>query len=126
LNRNIFREHSVWGTPFLDERSDIRESSNLIIHAHNMRNFRMFGALEQYRNRVFLENNRIVELITFDGIFNFEIIEVVTMDVSNPNIHNYYNPNRQSADGNRILTLSTCEYSTPNGRLMVIAELEGS
>ena len=121
LRRNIYKQYSVWGTPYLAEECDIHTSNNLIVYGHHIKGNRLFGELEKYKNRAFLENHKIIEFTTLDTVFEYEIIDIVVKNISDPNIHKYYSPKFKVENGEQLITLSTCEYSTKNGRLLVIA-----
>ena len=49
LHRNVYKNYSSSGTPYLAEHCNLKTSDNLIIYGHHMKNKAMFGALEDYK-----------------------------------------------------------------------------
>ncbi len=147
LRRNFYKEYSVYGTPFLDNSCDLDTSDNLIIHGHNMMNKKMFGELENYKDNRYFNNHKIIKFYTLDEIEEYEIIAVFKttlykqdafkyyqcVNFSNENKLNYFldkcnelNFYRIEIDakyGDKFITLSTCEYSKNNSRLVVVGKL---
>lgn len=145
LNRNFYKEQSVYGTPYLSEVCNVDTSDNLIIYAHHIKNGQMFGSLEKYKNKNYYENHKIITFITKEGTSNYEIISVfktVADDIGFKYYNFYkaqneeeyknfinkckdlsfYNTNEIAKYGDKLITLSTCEYSNENGRLVVVAK----
>ena len=147
LRRNFKKEYSYIGTPFLDAACDIEKSSNLIVYGHNMRDGTMFADLVKYKQKDYGVNNPIIKLITPNGCRRYVVIAVARV-TSDDDWYSYtetvdeirfgelrahieskslYTINGTMEYGDSFLTLSTCEYSQTNGRLIVIAKRsEGS
>ncbi len=150
LYRNIYKEYSSHGTPFLADYCDIDNSDNLIIYGHHMNDNTMFSQLEKYKKHKFYKENKYIKLYTFEkDTTKEEIYEIVivlkTIAYSNKtfkyyNYNNFqdekefnyfrekcnnlklYNTDSEINYKDKLITLSTCEYSQKNGRLVVIAK----
>ena len=138
LKRNFYKEYSTMGTPYIAEQCNIIESDNVIIYGHHITNNKMFGELENYKDKDFYANNKIINFNTIYGEMNYEIIAVFTTVAYSDTGFKYYNfikaENEQEYNdfidkcetlslyetektaryGDKLLTLSTCEYSNKN------------
>ena len=142
LRRNFNKEYSYIGTPFLDAECDIDTSNNLIVYGHNMRDGTMFANLLKYRQKQFGVDHSVIQLITLNGCHRYVVCAVAKVK-ANDNWYAYINQTDEKAFqkikseieskslylingemkyGDYFLTLSTCEYSQYNGRLIVIAK----
>ena len=127
------------------EYCDIKKSDNLIIYGHHIKNYKMFGELEKYNSKDFYNNHKYIEFTTLYGKSKYEIISVFKTVADNKgfNYYEFYNANSQgefdtfinkckelslydieqdATFGDKLITLSTCEYSKQNGRLVVVAK----
>ena len=145
LHRDFYGQESRWGTLYVAEACDVRTSDNIIIYGHHMRDGTMFGSLAQYESADFCAEHPKVRFDTIYGPGEYEIVAVVRTDVSaNSTAFPYYQytqandpemfaeytafleQNRlydtgcEIQEGDRLLTLSTCNYHTDNGRLLVV------
>ena len=148
LRLDFNKEYSWRGTPFLNKEADIENiSDNMIIYAHNMDDGTMFHDLEKFRDVNFYQEHKT---FTFDTIYHngtYEIVAIFkTVDdpshelyidyyrffniqdetVFNQQIQKYkqmafYDTGVTPEFGDKLLTLSTCEYSNKNGRLVLVA-----
>ena len=146
LRRNFYKEYSVWGTPFLAENCNINKSDNLIIYGHHIKGYKMFGELEKYKNKDFYNKHRNIKLSTMSDENVYKIITVFITTTDNEfKYYNYINfederkfetfikecqklsffdLDENVKYGDKIITLSTCDYSSKNGRLVVVARQE--
>lgn len=144
LRRNFYKEYSQWGTPFLAESCDIQSSDNLIIYGHHINNSKMFGELEHYKKEEYYKNHKYIKFYTMNEKKEYEIIAVFkTVAYTGFKYYQYnsfnnqrefetfikkcrelsfYNIEKNINYGEKLITLSTCEYSQENGRLVVIAK----
>lgn len=144
LRRNFYKEYSQWGTPFLSENCDIQSSDNLIIYGHHINNSKMFGELEHYKKEEYYKNHKYIKFYTMNEKKEYEIIAVFKTvaytgfkyyqysDFNNEREFetfvnkcrelSFYNIEKNINYGEKLITLSTCEYSQKNGRLVVIAK----
>ena len=115
LRLSFDKKYSQSGVPFLDGRCSLQDG-NLIIYGHNMKNGTMFSNLKKYLDTDFREAHKMIEFQTADGVFLFEITDVIRTNISDER-YNQIN----STDG-RILLLSTCYGSAKSDRLLIIAK----
>lgn len=145
LKRDFYKKYSSYGTPYISEQCDIKTSDNIIIYGHHMKNKAMFGTLEEYKNEEYYNNHKTITFETIDKSTKYEIFAVFkTVAYSNKgfkyynfiNLQNdeeyntfinkckklsFYETNKKPKYGDKLITLSTCEYSNKNGRLVVVA-----
>lgn len=147
LKRNFDRKSSAAGCLFLQaEAEPLRPSDNLTVYGHHMKNGSMFAALDKYRKKAFFEENRYIYFDTLQATQTYEVLAVFKTNVSEgEGFHyhefvdaadaaefdayvqkckklSYYDTGVDATYGDQLLTLSTCEYSQPNGRLVVVAK----
>ena len=115
LRLSFDKKYSQSGVPFLDGRCSLQDG-NLIIYGHNMKNGTMFSDLKKYLDTSFREAHKTVEFQTADGVFLFEVTDVIRTNISDER-YNQIN----STDG-RTLALSTCYGSAKSDRLLIIAK----
>ena len=145
LHRDFNGSESRWGTLYVAEDCDVRTSDNIIIYGHHMRDGSMFGALAEYESAEFCAAHPNVRFDTIYGPGQYEIVAVVRTDATlgssafpyysytqanDPETHakyadylmrsRIYDTGREIGEGDRLLTLSTCNYHTANGRLIVV------
>lgn len=148
LRRDFYGDALSSGTLYLDEDCDPDRGDNLIIYGHHMNSGSMFAVLDEYKSSDFYEAHPLVELQTLHGEETYRIMAVFTTPVYTGNDFAYYeftNTGKKeeydafveecqsrslydtgvtAAYGQRLLTLSTCEYSQKNGRMVVVAVRE--
>ena len=146
LHRDFNGEYSANGCLFLAEECVPGDSDNLIIYGHHMNSGKMFADLEKYKNREFYEEHPTILFRTIWGNEQYQILSAFTTSVYTGNDFNYYSfiKAQKGADyeyfireikrkaiyetgitaeyGDKLLTLSTCEYSQRNGRMVVVAK----
>ena len=149
LERNIYKESSRYGTLFFDAYCDLSApSDNLIIYGHNMKDGQMFGGLMDYVDQTFYEAHPVIRLDTPEIFAEYQIIAVFKTSVYDKPSGTFqyfdfidaqdeaayqtfvqaimrlslYETGHTAAYGDPLLTLSTCEYSSENGRLVVVAK----
>lgn len=115
LRLSFEKKYSQSGVPFLDGRCSLQDG-NLIIYGHNMKNGTMFSDLKKYLDTDFREAHKTIEFQTADGVFLFEVTDVIRTNISDER-YNQIN----STDG-RTLALSTCYGSAKSDRLLIIAK----
>lgn len=149
LTHNFNQEHDNNGSIFLDPDCDIvHRNTNLILYGHHMRSGKMFGSLDSYSSEAFYEEHKY---ITFDTIYEkgtYEVMYVFRSRIYNEDeiVFKYYqfidvdseqefysNMNEMAemslydtgvtaVYGDKLLTLSTCDYREENGRFVVVAK----
>ena len=145
LRKNIYKKYSVFGTPYIDENCDMENGNNLIIYGHHINGNKMFGELENYKNEEYYNKHKFIKFYTLNEKAEYEIISVFKTTVYNDKCFKYYqyynlederefetfinkckelslyDTQKIAKYGDKLLTLSTCEYSQSNGRLVVVA-----
>lgn len=147
LNHDFQKQPSIHGLPFLDMNCNIRESNALMIHGHNMKTGLIFGDLMNYKKGSYYKTHRLIHFNTLYEKADYEIIAVILSKVyekaedafryyeleslqTPEGFYSYMDQIKELAlyqtensvnFGDRLLILSTCEYSTANGRMAVIA-----
>ena len=146
LKHNFEKAYSDLGTPYIQENCNIAESDNLVIYGHHIKGGKMFGALEDYKSKSFYEKHKTIQFDTLTEQGEYEIVAVFkTVAYSSEGFRYYDFVNAENEDefnayiekckelalydtgvgaeyGDRLITLSTCEYSAQNGRLVVVAK----
>ena len=143
LRKNFYKEYSQLGTPYIAEYCNVQTSDNVIVYGHHITNYQVFGELEKYKRKEFYDNHKIINFNTIYGNADYEIISVFKtvaytgfkyyefIDSSSQDEFDtfikkckelsFYKIKETANYGDKLLTLSTCEYSTKNGRLVVVA-----
>lgn len=147
LRHDFNKEYSIYGVPYLDEKTTLganAESDNLIIYGHNMKTGTIFGSLTGYKKVDYYQQHPYIEFDTVYGDAQYEVFAAFAIDVVNDTsfVYNQYvdmdeesynayveevcrrsdvDTGIRPAYGEQLLTLSTCEYSTDNGRFVVVA-----
>ena len=147
LRHDFNKEYSIYGVPYLDEKTTLganAESDNLIIYGHNMKTGTIFGCLTGYKKVDYHQQHPYIEFDTVYGDAQYEVFAAFAIDVVNDTsfVYNQYvdmdeesynayveevcrrsdvDTGIRPAYGEQMLTLSTCEYSTDNGRFVVVA-----
>ena len=148
LHRDFYGDYLASGTLYLEEDCDPDIGDNLIIYGHHMNSGSMFAALDKYKSRDFCEAHPLVTLQTLHGEETYRIMAAFATPVYTRHDFAYYgftvtgDPTEYEAYveaclsrsfydtgvtavyGQRLLTLSTCEYSQKNGRMVVVAVRE--
>ena len=63
LHRNIYKNYSSHGTPYLAEYCNVQYSDNLIIYGHHMNDNSMFAQLDNYKKHSFYENHKYIKFL---------------------------------------------------------------
>lgn len=150
LHKNFYKEYSSYGVPFIASNCSINTSDNLIIYGHHIKNGKMFAQLEHYKNYNFYKEHKKIIFYTLENgqtvKNNYEIVFVFKtiayseqgfkyynyVDFYNEKEFIYYNEQCKNLKlydtgislnrEDKLITLSTCEYSQKNGRMVVVAK----
>lgn len=147
LKRNFDKKSSSRGCLFVQGEADVfAPSDNLTIYGHHMKDGSMFGSLDQYRKKAFFEKNPYIYFDTLEENHTYQILAVFKTTVSvDEGFHyhefvdtdnetefyeyveqckalSFYETGVDALYGDKLITLSTCEYSQVNGRLVVVAK----
>lgn len=147
LKHNFEKEYSDYGVPYIAEQCDpIEPSDNVIIYGHHMKNGSMFTGLMEYEKEAFYKNHKTIRFDTLTETAEYEIVTVFRTTVYGGTGFPYYlfsnaekpkdftgyvkrckslawyETDVTAKYGDKLITLSTCEYSRTNGRLVVVAK----
>ena len=148
LKRNFDKDHSERGCLYVREECDVfRPSDTVTIYGHTMMDGSMFAYLHEYQDKEVWEDNR---LIFFDTLYEYHVYEIFSVFITTASLgegFSYHQMEDAESEedfdefiakckalalydtgitpeyGDKIICLSTCEYSDPdgNGRLVVAA-----
>jgi len=149
LKYNFEQKKDANGCIFLDTNCDvILGNTNWILYGHHMNNGKMFSSLIKYANKDFYEKHKIIEFDTIYEKGTYEVMYAFRSRVysSDKIVFKYYQfLDAYSAEefdsymeemdklslidtgvtavyGDKLLTLSTCDYQEQNGRFVVVAK----
>ena len=147
LYRNFQKENSKHGSIYVREECDVfKPSDNLTIYGHHMKNGSMFAGLMNFRNYSFYQDHKYITFDTLVEHHTYEIFAAFTTTatmgqgfryhdfidaateaefdefVSTCKELSHYNTGITPEYGDKLITLSTCEYSQRNGRLVIVAK----
>lgn len=147
LRKNFNQEYDISGTPFISEICDPEDFDNLIIYGHHMKSGAMFADLDKYKSESFYQKHKRIIYSTLHGDEIYEVMACFAVSVNTGNDFayyaftkaetpqeyksfvdtcikkSYYNTGVMAEYGDPLLTLSTCEYSHKNGRMVVVGKL---
>ena len=145
LKHDFYKNYSSYGTPYISEQCNIKTCDNLIIYGHHINNKKMFGELENYKQKNYYDKHTTITFSTLEDTCKYKIFTVFKTVAYNSKGFRYYdyiefenkekfneflskcnelslyNTNAQPEYGNKLITLSTCEYSNKDGRLVIVA-----
>lgn len=150
LRKNFDGDYDIGGMLFVDYRCTFDPSStDTIIYGHHMNNGTMFGPLMDFQDIDYLKEHTTV---TFDTIYRggtykifaafqaaaydddsntfkyYDFINAETEEDLNNYLDNikalslYYDEDNAPVFGDEIITMSTCDYYTTDGRFAVLAK----
>lgn len=147
LKRNFDKEANAHGCLYARESCDVfTPGDNVTIYGHRMRDGSMFARLDKYMDKSFCQEN---PYIYFDTLFEKHTYQVVAVFLTTASVgegfsyHTFenaadeadyadfvaqckalslYDTGVDAVYGDKLITLSTCEYSQTNGRLVVVAK----
>lgn len=145
LKHSFEKTYSDYGVPYVDEGCAVGLSMNTVVYGHHMKNGTMFSSLVNYEDKSYFEAHPIINFDTFYGLGKYQVIAAFAFDVSRETFryNEFADGNKQEFDkyvsecmarraydtgfsaefGDKLLTLSTCEYTHQNGRFVVVAKL---
>ena len=149
LKHGFDKSYTDYGCPYVAESCDLsKPSDNLIVYGHHMKNGSMFSDLEKFKKKDFWEEHKT---FNFDTLYEKQTYEIIAVfktvvytesssefkyfqfsDAESPeHFDNYiskcktkaiYETGVTAEYGDKLITLSTCEYSNTNGRLVLVAK----
>lgn len=149
LDHNLNQEYDKNGSIFMDKDCDaVTPSTNLIIYGHHMKSGKMFGSLEKYSTKEYYEEHPIIHFDTIYEEGTYQVMYVFRSRIYNEDevVFKYYqfieaNSYEEFASnmdemarlslydtgvtatyGDKLITLSTCDNFTEDGRFVVVAK----
>ena len=152
LYRDFYGKDSNRGSLYVREVCDVFEPcDNVVIYGHCMNDYTMFGRLASYESQSFYESHKYIQFDTLYERHTYEIIAIFVTSgtagegftyhsVNNfrseeefnnfisaikggvPNVYPLCNIPTTAVYGDKLITLSTCNYSIRDGRLVVVAK----
>ena len=149
LKHGFDKGYTNYGCPYVGENCDVtKPSDNLIIYGHHMKDGSMFSNLEKFKNKDFWKEHRTIR---FDSLYEKQTYEVIAVfktvvytdsanefryyrfsDAETPEQFDeyiskckekaLYDTGVSAEYGDKLITLSTCEYSNANGRFVLVAK----
>ena len=147
LYRDYNKKNSTPGTIYAREQCDVfKPSDNVTLYGHTMKDGSMFAALHNYTDKTFWENHK---LVYFDTLTEYHVYEIFSVFKTSANLGegfryhvmenakdekefndyvaeckklSFYDTGITPVYGDKLILLSTCEYTLgDNGRLVVAA-----
>lgn len=147
LYRDFYGKHDSRGCIYAREVCDIfRPSDNITIYGHRMRDNTMFADLAKLQDKAYWEQNQLIYFDTLQEYHTYQIIYVLTTTASVGEGFSYhqfvdagsagefdnfiasceryqlFDTGVTATYGDKLITLSTCEYTHENGRLVIVAK----
>lgn len=146
LKHSFDKKYSNYGVPYVQENCALGISDNIVIYGHHMNDGSMFADLCKYESEDFYREHKTIRFDTLSGFGEYEIVTVFkTVAYSEAGFKYYhfvsaedkaafdeflagcnalrlYDTGVSAEYGDKLITLSTCEYSRTNGRMVVVAK----
>lgn len=147
LHRDFHKNYDPHGCLYAREVCDVAApSDNITIYGHRMLDGSMFADLVKYQNKDYWQENQYLYFDTLTEHHTYQIVYVFTttatvgegftyhqfVDAETPEQFNeftaeclrwsVFDTGLSATYGDKLITLSTCEYSYENGRLVVVAK----
>ena len=147
LHRDFYGNYDSHGCLYAREQCDVNApSDNITIYGHRMKDHTMLGHLAKYERKDFWKDHQYLHFDTLTEYHTYQIIYVFTTTASvgkgfqyhlmvdaadqeefnaflvNCASNSLYDTGLTANYGDKLVTLSTCEYTQENGRLVVVAK----
>lgn len=149
LDHNFNQEEDRNGCIFMDYQCDVvKGCDNMILYGHHMQSGKMFGSLNKYSSESYYKEHSRIQFDTIYEKGQYEIMYVFRSKVyseeevtfkyyqfinagSEQEFNSYmnemaalsiYDTEVTAAYGDKLLTLSTCDYQENDGRFVVVAK----
>ncbi|MCR5238057.1 MAG: class B sortase [Lachnospiraceae bacterium] len=149
LSHDFEGNTDVNGLLILDKRCDPKlYEMNYLIHGHNMRSGAMFGSIKNYTKESYYKKHPLIEFSTLYEEMTFQIFAVFKSSVYDETTDDFrfydyiridneeqfddyvsgvkeqslYDTGITPVYGDILITLSTCDYSRENGRLLIVGK----
>lgn len=148
LYHNFQKNYAICGTLMLDCRNDIEAGQeHLIIYGHQMKDGSMFKQLNEYKKEEYYPEHKEITLFLKNQKYQYEVAAVYVTNVAQSGgyydflhketrkqqmdylqqmaVYQPYPTGVTVREDDELLSLSSCEYSSTNGRLIVLARRIG-
>ena len=149
LDHNFNQEKDNNGCIFMDYQCDVLKGcDNIILYGHHMKSGKMFGTLNKYSDQSYYEKHPVIQFDTIYEKGKYQIMYVFRSKVyseedvtfkyyqfinagSEKEFNSYlnemaalslYDTGVTAGYGDKLLTLSTCDYQEAEGRFVVVAK----
>lgn len=147
LYRDYYGNSDTHGCIYAREECDVlAPSDNITLYGHRMKDHSMFGQLGGYEKKDFWQEHPYLYFDTLTQRHTYQVICVFVtsasegkgypyhlfVDAATPEVfdsfltscsaYRLYDTGLSAEYGDKLLTLSTCEYGQENGRLVVVAK----
>ena len=149
LRRGFDKKYTIYGCPYMQENCNVdKPSDNLVIYGHHMNDGTMFANLMKYTKKSFWEEHKTIVFDTLEEHKEYEVMAAFKtvvysdspesfkyyhfVDAENEEEFNafvkkckelsFYDTGVEAEYGDKFITLSTCEYSKKNSRMVVVAK----
>lgn len=148
LYRDFYGKQVARGCIYADENCDMfAPSDNIVLYGHMMNDGTMFADLAKYTQKKYWQEHQFIEFNTLQARHTYQIICVFKTTATvgegfayhtfidaeydsdwdefwgNCQANAFYDTGLDLSYDDKIITLSTCEYTLTNGRLVVVAKL---
>ncbi len=147
LKHAFDKSYSEYGVPYMQENCKLGLSDNCVIYGHHMQDGSMFADLCKFESEDFYKEHKTIHFDTLAGFGEYEIVCIFKtaayaadgfkyyhfVDAADAAEFNSFLSSCQSLAlydtgvsaeyGDKLITLSTCEYSRSNGRMVIVAKL---
>ena len=146
LYRDFYGNYSSHGCLYVRELCNVdKPSDNITIYGHNMKDGSMFAPLMDYRSKSFWSNHQYIHFDTLTQYHTYQVFAVFITTASRGQGFTYhqfvdaedsaeydayvakckalslYDTGITPVYGEKLIALSTCDYSVTNGRFVVVA-----
>lgn len=147
LQRDFYKKYNLHGCIYAREQCDINKpSDNITLYGHRMNDGSMFACLIDYTKEPFYREHRYIYFDTLTERHTYEVMAVFTTTatvgkgfayhqfvdaadekafddfVNTCKSNSFVDTGVTAQLGDKLITLSTCEYAHENGRLVVVAK----
>lgn len=147
IYRDFYGRQVMRGCLYVREQCDVfRPSDNVVIYGHMMQDGTMFADLANYTSKKYWQDHQYIQFDTLRGRHTYQVICVFKTTATagkgfpyhlfvdgeyDSDLDEFWVKCRENAFydtglepryGDKLLTLSTCEYTLTNGRLVVVAK----
>lgn len=145
LSHDFYRNEAICGCLFVDFRNDLyAEEEHLIIYGHQMKDGSMFKQLNGYKQEDFFQQHKRITFYLKRKKYQYTVVAVYITDTERGrDYYNYlhkktrlqqieylkkmeqyqpYSTGVGIVENDELLSLSTCEYTNTNGRLIILAK----